>query len=181
MFVTSILIFIGCNNATTDSKSKFIELENITSALLQNKEVNTANPIVEDAQALILRSRLDGYKLIATSDIKQHLNNALIVATIDNKKQIPNAKTFTFAKSITLNDDGSNWNWNADSLGKNIEDFKDILGDDKEKLIIFYDSGEDIFSPAGNAHTGLLWAKHLGYTNVARVIGGLNAWVDNGF
>ncbi|RAX53123.1 hypothetical protein CCY99_05900 [Helicobacter sp. 16-1353] len=183
LLIFIMLFFMGCNanSENTNSESRFIALESTTFELLGGKEVEANSEIVEDAKALISRSNISEYKLIKTDDVKQNLDNAIIIATIDDSRKIPNAKTFTFAKSISLNEDGSGWNWNADSMGQNLDDFKKILGDDKDKLIIFYDSGEDIFSPAGSAHTALIWAKHLGYNNIARVVGGLNAWVDKGY
>lgn len=177
LLICIMLIFIGCNQKSNDSRA--LELENVTTALLEGKEIDAKSDVLEDATALISRSNIDGYKLVATDFVGKNLDDAIIISTIENEKNIPNAKIFTFAKSISLNEDGSDWNWSADSLDKNLDDFKAMLGDDKDKLIIFYDSGEDIFSPAGSAHTALIWAKHLGYNNVARMIGGLNAWVDN--
>ena len=175
--------FAGCgdkkNENATAPQSKFLVLESVTSAILEGKEPEKSTPseILEDAKALISRAKISQYNLIKSSN--KELQNALIIATIEGKETLPNAKIFAFAKAISLNDDGSEWNFAADSMGKKVADFVAMLGEDKGRLIVFYDSGEDIFSPAGSAHTALLWARHLGYTNVARIIGGLGAWKES--
>lgn len=170
------LCLIGCNeNNNTEIKSK--DLEQAISALTNNNtNLNFDTQTLEDAKALITRAKMANYKLVDGDFVKKNINDATIISTFESENKIPNTKVFIFAKSISINDNGSFWNWENDSLNKNIDDFKKILGDDKNKLIIFYDNGKDIYSPAGSAHTGASWASHLGYTNISRVIKGLDSW-----
>ncbi len=175
-----MMLFVGCDSSKVSADSRFVALENTTMALLENKEVDSNDDmLLEDAKALIIRADSIGYKLVSSTFLKN--NPATTILTSPNGIIIANAKTFLFAKTLSFNDDGSEWNWNKDALGNSIDEFVNILGKDKDALIVFYDSGEDIFSPSGSAHTALIWAKHLGYTNLARLIGGYNAWKDRGY
>lgn len=135
---------------------------------------------IDDALALISRASLSGYELILPSTLAENPNDFIIISTLPrgiyNLGLIPNAKHFEFALSPTLNEDGSEWNWDADALSREKEDFIALLGDDKNAKIIFYDSGEYVFTPMGSAHLAILWAQHLGYTQLYRLIGGFNAY-----
>ena len=91
---------------------------------------------------------------------------------------IPNAKHFEFALSPSLNDNGSEWNWEADALSRKQDEFIALLGKDKDSKIVFYDSGEYGLSPMGSAVVGIMWAKKLGYNNIYYLVGGFNAWKD---
>lgn len=63
--------------------------------------------------------------------------------------------------------------WKADEAeGKSEADFIELLGPDKNKLIVVYCG----FVKCTRSHNGAVWAKRLGYTNVKRLPGGIFAW-----
>ncbi|CAM2785046.1 rhodanese-like domain-containing protein [Helicobacter hepaticus] len=171
----------GCGDSS-QKQTYYTQLIDEVMAIKEHKTQDTQTHISEDAQALVSRAHTSGYELITPKELSLHLDEYIIIATLPrgiyNLGLIPEARHFEFALSPSLNEDGSDWNWTADALGRTQEDFIKLLGENKEAKILFYDSGENIFSPVGSAHVGLLWAKHLGYTHLYRLIGGQNAWKD---
>nr|WP_231860295.1 rhodanese-like domain-containing protein [Helicobacter himalayensis] len=133
-------------------------------------------------EAIALKQRADNndYKLIDSESLASQLNDFVIIATLPrgiyNLGLIPNAKHFGFGKSLSLNEDGSEWNWKEDSQNGDLKQFVEFLRADKGAKIVFYDEGDSIFAPAGSAHTAILWAQHLGYTELYRLVGGFGAW-----
>lgn len=190
LLLTLCLYLGGCGDSSQKQTYYTQLVEEV--ATLQGKTMQNDIPkahtsdskanVSEDAQALVSRAHTSGYELIAPKELSSHLDEYIIIATLPrgiyNLGLIPEARHFEFALSPSLNEDGSDWNWTADALGRAQEDFINLLGQSKEAKILFYDSGENIFSPVGSAHLGLLWAKHLGYTHLYRLIGGQNAWKD---
>lgn len=140
--------------------------------------------MIDDSVALIARAAISGYELILPNELNAHNDDFVIIATLPrgiyNLGLIPNAKHFEFALSPSLNPDGSEWNWESDALSRSQEDFIQLLGQKKDAKIVFYDSGEYITAPMGSAHIGIMWAQRLGYTQLYRLVGGLNAWKDLG-
>lgn len=136
--------------------------------------------IIDDTISLITRASVSGYELILPSQLEAERDSFVIISTLPrgiyNLGFIPQAKHFEFALSPNLNENGSEWNWEADALSREMEDFVHLLGGDKDAKIVFYDSGEHIFAPMGSAHVGLMWARHLGYKNLYRLVGGFEAW-----
>ncbi len=153
----------------------------IQDSLLQS---GIAHNLIEDTASLISRAATSGYTLITPNELNAHNGEFVIISTLPrgiyNLGLIPNAKHFEFAISPTLNDNGSEWNWEADALSRPQEEFIHLLGENKDAKIVFYDSGEHIYAPMGSAHIGIMWAKHLGYTQLYRLVGGFNAWKDLG-
>ena len=140
--------------------------------------------IIDDNISLITRAFTSGYELVLPNDIKGKLDDYIIISTLPrgiyNLGLIPTSKHFEFALSPSLNADGSEWNWEADALSRPQEEFIQLLGDDKNAKILFYDGGEHIYAPMGSAHIAIMWAKHLGYTQLYRLVGGFSAWKDLG-
>ena len=56
--------------------------------------------------------------------------------------------------------------------GKTMEDFKKLLGGDKDKPIVIYCG----FVKCTRSHNGAAWAVKLGYKNVYRYPGAIFAW-----
>lgn len=163
------VVFIACGEKESSEANKGLALHNDFVAQNQSEEV----------VALQQRANANGYKLITAPQLKK-ADKAIIIATLPrgiyNLGLIDGAKHFEFAKSITFNDDGSEWNWEKDALGRAQSEFLALLGEDKNETIVFYDEGEDVFAPFGSAHTAIIWTKHLGYNNVYRLVGGFGAW-----
>lgn len=197
--VLCVYLLCACSDSVKESKSdaaKIVEIypqivtlaekkaANDTQAIkditdsLQKAQVSPA--IIEDTLSLIARASLTGYELVLPSDFASAADEFVIIATLPrgiyNLGLIPNAKHFEFALSPSLNENGSEWNWEADALSRSQKAFIELLGDNKDAKIIFYDSGEHIFAPMGSAHVGIMWAKHLGYTHLYRLVGGFDAW-----
>jgi thiosulfate/3-mercaptopyruvate sulfurtransferase len=110
-----------------------------------------------------------GYALVLTDELKAWLDEKkpmLIVDTMPkkdsyDKEHIPGAVQFEFPieemKEMSAEQQAA--------YGK-------LLGADKARLIVVYCG----FPKCGRSHNGAIWAKKLGYTNVARYVGGIKAW-----
>lgn len=144
--------------------------------------MNLDKKVSENATEILQRAHQIGYTIILPDELAKDMQSYIIMATLPrgvyNLGLIPNAKHFEFALSPSLNDNGSEWNWEADSLSRTQDEFLALLGEDKNAKIVFYDSGEYGFSPMGSAIVAIMWAKKLGYNNVYRLVGGFNAWKD---
>lgn len=196
-------LFYGCGDTKSNAESKTYATELVqilpkaqdyaqakanadanAAQMLENLQKQAPQNIIDDALALVERANIVGYKLILPQDLAQHLDEFNIIATLPrgvyNLGLIPNAKHFAFALSPTLNENGSEWNWEADGLNRAQSEFIAFLGEDKNAKIVFYDSGEHILSPMGSANVALLWAKHLGYNNIYLLAGGFNAYKELG-
>lgn len=164
-----VVAFVACEKKQGTQDGKALALHNDFVAQKQSEEV----------VALQQRANASGYKLITAPQLER-ADEAIIIATLPrgiyNLGLIDGAKHFEFAKSITFNDNGSEWNWDKDALGRAKSELVEFLGEDKGAMIVFYDEGEDVFAPFGSAHTALIWARHLGYTNLYRLVGGFGAW-----
>jgi rhodanese-related sulfurtransferase len=122
-----------------------------------------------------------GYDLVTTDELKQLLDNKEDFVLIDampfetsyKKEHIAGAKNFLFAKEAQ---DTEQWR-ESDSGGKSQADFEELLGDDKQALIIVYCG----FVRCARSHNGAAWAKQLGYANVKRYAGGIYAWKGKGY
>ncbi|WP_394954753.1 rhodanese-like domain-containing protein [uncultured Helicobacter sp.] len=184
-YITLTQAYLNLRNANM-SESKGIDSptalnQNTTQADTRNFEQNPdQNPAMEDALALIQRARASGYELIDSHTLARNLDSYIIIATLPrgiyNLGLIPGAKHFGFAKSPSGQEIGKTDQWTQDALNRSQQEFIEFLGAQKDAKILFYDEGDDIFAPVGSAHTALLWAKSLGYTNLYRLVGGFGAW-----
>lgn len=194
VFIGGTAFFALSNKAPKiDSNNKFVALHLAYLQMLdsqKNAESSAQNSAsaqsqaqlesMEEAIALKQRADNNNYKLIDSESLASGLNDFVIIATLPrgiyNLGLIPNAKHFGFSKSLSLNEDGSEWNWKEDSQNGDMKQFVEFLGANKGAKIVFYDEGDSIFAPAGSAHTAILWAQHLGYTELYRLVGGFGAW-----
>lgn len=159
----AILLFIGC-----DEKISFIDIEeninHLESLNSQEREI---------AQMQIKHAKENNYRLITTKELKDKLESggdlqiiAAIPRGIYTLGFIKNAKNFEFSNNFS-------GIWEKDTKGSK-DKFIDFLGD-RKKEIIFYDNGEN------TAITAAIWAKKLGYENVAILIGGFKGWKERDF
>jgi thiosulfate/3-mercaptopyruvate sulfurtransferase len=82
------------------------------------------------------------------------------------KEHVPGAKQFLFPIP-----DMNAWD-TKETAGKSEQDFLQMLGPDKGKLIVIYCG----FVKCTRSHNGATWAVKNGYTNVYRYPGGIFAW-----
>lgn len=120
-----------------------------------------------------------GYDVVSTEELKKMIDSNEDFLLIDTmpyedsykKNHIPGAEQFLFPIpemadwDKTLTDD------------KSLEDFLSLLGDDRERKIVFYCG----FVKCTRSHNGALWAVKQGYTNVYRHPGGIFAWKGAGY
>lgn len=130
---------------------------------------------VEQAAISLHNDTIAGdYKLIDTITLHSKITNNADMIVVDTmpfaasykKEHVPSAVGFEFPIK-TMN----KWDKNL-TAGKSIDDFKKLLGPDKNKLIVIYCG----FVKCRRSHNGALWARKLGYTNVSRYPGGIFAW-----
>ena len=136
----------------------------------------------ESASVKLARETVDGdYSLITTHELKKLLDDKTDMLLIDamplessyQKQHIAGAKNFLFAKEANETE-----SWRPDdSAGNSQADFEQLLGEDKDRLIIAYCG----FVKCARSHNAAAWAVKLGYTNVKRYAGGIYAWKGAGF
>jgi thiosulfate/3-mercaptopyruvate sulfurtransferase len=126
------------------------------------------------AVKLVREVQRGGYDVVATEELKKWIDSGkdmLIVDTMPyedsfKKQHVPGAVQFLFPiPDMKV--------WDAkETDGKTVEDFKRLLGDNKDKPIIIYCG----FVKCTRSHNGAAWAVKLGYNNVFRYPGGIFAW-----
>ena len=115
-----------------------------------------------------------GYDVISTEELKQAMaggEDLLILDTMPyeasyKKNHIPGARQFLFPIP-----EMKEWDL-KETDGKTIEDYRALLGADKDRKIVVYCG----FVKCTRSHNGALWAVKLGYKNVHRYPGGIFAW-----
>jgi rhodanese-related sulfurtransferase len=120
-----------------------------------------------------------GYGVLSTDELKAIIDSGQDFVLIDTmpyedsyaKNHIPGAEQFLFPIP-----EMQEWD-SAQTADKSIDDFAALLGDDKNRMIVFYCG----FVKCTRSHNGALWAVKLGYTNVHRQPGGIFAWKGAGF
>lgn len=134
------------------------------------KEVKT-----EAAAVKLLREvERGGYDVVTTDELKGWIDagkDMLIVDTMPleasyKKMHVPGAEQFLFPIP-----DMTEWDRN-ETAGRSLEDYEQMLGADKERVIVVYCG----FVKCTRSHNGAAWAKKLGYQNVYRYPGGIFAW-----
>ena len=121
----------------------------------------------------------NGYNLMTVDELKKAMDEGKDMLLVDTMRyeqsykinHIPGAKHFTMSSKPM-----PTWDTSA-TEGKTQEDFIKLLGPDKNRMIVIYCG----FVMCPRSHTGIDWAKKLGYTNLYRVPGGVNAWRDSGY
>jgi rhodanese-related sulfurtransferase/uncharacterized membrane protein YphA (DoxX/SURF4 family) len=120
------------------------------------------------------QARAGGYKLVGTEELKSWIDAKKDMIVVDTmpyedsykKEHVPGAKQFLFPIP-----DMKVWN-TQETAGKSEPDFLQMLGPDKNKLIVIYCG----FVKCTRSHNGAYWAVQNGYTNVYRYPGGIFAW-----
>ena len=126
------------------------------------------------AVKLVHEVQRGGYNLVTTEELKQMIDSGedmLIVDTMPyedsfKKQHVPGAVQFLFPIPDMKE-------WDAkETDGKTLEDYKKLLGDNKDKSIVIYCG----FVKCTRSHNGAAWAVKLGYNKVYRYPGGIFAW-----
>jgi rhodanese-related sulfurtransferase len=126
------------------------------------------------AVKLVREVQRGGYDLVATEELKQWMDAGKDIVLVDTmpyeasykKGHVPGAQQFLFPIP-----DMNSWD-TGETAGKTQEDFIQMLGPDKEKVVVIYCG----FVKCTRSHNGAAWAVKLGYTNVYRYSGGVFAW-----
>ncbi len=134
------------------------------------KEVTTEAVAVKLARETLR----GGYKLVTAAELKSWIDQGKSMLIIDTmpydasykKGHVPGAKQFLFPIPEMKTWDSSQ------TAGKSLEDYKALLGKDKNRIIVIYCG----FVKCGRSHNGAAWAVKLGYKNVYRFAGGIYAW-----
>lgn len=133
----------------------------------------------QGAVKLLREVQQGGYGIVTTKELKDMIDAKKDILIIDTmpygdsykKIHIPGAKQFLFPIEKMQE-------WDIKQTdGKTVEDFKALLGPDKDRTIVVYCG----FVKCTRSHNGAAWAKELGYTNVFRDPGGIFAWKGAGY
>ena len=133
----------------------------------------------QEAVKLTREVQQGGYGIVNAEELKGMIATGKEMLIIDTmpyedsykKNHIPGAKQFLFPIP-----EMKEWD-TKETSGKSVEEFKALLGPDKNKTIVFYCG----FVKCTRSHNGAVWAKKLGYTNVLRQPGGIFAWKGAGY
>lgn len=133
----------------------------------------------QQAVNLLREAQQGGYGIVTTEELKGMIDAKKDILIIDTmpyedsykKNHIPGAKQFLFPIP-----EMHEWDM-KETDGKTVEDFKALLGPDKDRTIVVYCG----FVKCTRSHNGATWAKKLGYTNVFRHPGGIFAWKGAGY
>ena len=126
------------------------------------------------AVKLVREVQRDGYDLVTTEELKKWIDSGKDILTVDTmpykdsykKQHVPGAVQFLFPLP-----DMKEWD-TKEPDGKSTDDFKQLLGDNKDKLIVIYCG----FVKCTRSHNGAAGAVKLGFKNVYRYPGGIFAW-----
>lgn len=119
-----------------------------------------------------------GYDLITTAELKALIDEKADIVLVDampyddsyKKGHLPGARHFLFPIPAMKA-------WDAEQTrGKTKEQYVELLGSDKDKLIVTYCG----FVACTRSHNAASWARKLGYTRVKRHPGGIFAWKGAG-
>lgn len=126
------------------------------------------------AVKLLREVQSGGYGVVTTDELKNWIDEKKDMIIVDTmpfeesykKQHVPGAVQFLFPVP-----EMSQWN-TKETDGNTMEDYKTLLGNDMDKLIVVYCG----FVKCTRSHNGASWAKKLGYNNVFRYPGGIFAW-----
>ena len=126
------------------------------------------------AVKLVREVQRGGYDVVTTEELKKWIDSGKEMLVVDTmpyedsykKQHVPGAVQFLFPIP-----DMKEWD-TKETDGKTMEDFKKMLGDNKDRLIVIYCG----FVKCTRSHNGAAWAVKLGYKNVYRYPGGIFAW-----
>ncbi|WP_236631443.1 rhodanese-like domain-containing protein [Endozoicomonas numazuensis] len=120
-----------------------------------------------------------GYGLITTDELSEMIDSKEPFLLVDVRKaedygkgHLPGAVNFTFPKTVIMSD-----SWDESLMGGlKEEDFVRLL-DDKGRVLVFTCRRTSCL----RGHNAAMWAVRLGYHNVFRHPGGVEAWKGKGF
>lgn len=123
---------------------------------------------------LVREVQKGGYDIVTTEELKGWIDAGKDILIIDTmpyeasykKIHVPGAKQFLFPIP-----DMNTWD-TKETAGKTEEEYIQLLGPDKDRVIVVYCG----FVKCTRSHNGAAWAKKLGYKNVYRHPGGIFAW-----
>ena len=126
------------------------------------------------AVKLVREVQSGGYNVVTTEELKKWIDSGKDMMIVDTmpyedsykKQHVPGAVQFLFPIP-----DMKEWD-TKETDGKTMEDFKKLLGGDKDKPIVIYCG----FVKCTRSHNGAAWAVKLDYKNVYRYPGGIFAW-----
>ena len=126
------------------------------------------------AVKLVREVQSGGYNVVTTEELKKWIDSGKDMMIVDTmpyedsykKQHVPGAVQFLFPIP-----DMKEWD-TKETDGKTMENFKKLLGGDKDKPIVIYCG----FVKCTRSHNGAAWAVKLGYKNVYRYPGGIFAW-----
>ncbi len=126
------------------------------------------------AVKLVREVQRGGYDVVTTEELKKWMDEKKQMVIVDTmpyeasykKAHIPGAVQILFPIP-----EMPEWN-TAETDNKTQADFAELLGPDKEKVVVIYCG----FVKCTRSHNGAMWAKKLGYKNVFRFAGGIYAW-----
>ena len=126
------------------------------------------------AVKLVREVQRGGYDVVTTKELKKWIDSGKEMLTVDTmpyedsykKQHVPGAVQFLFPIP-----DMKEWD-TKETDGKTLEDYKKMLGDNKDRLIVIYCG----FVKCTRSHNGAAWAVKLGYKHVYRYPGGIFAW-----
>lgn len=126
------------------------------------------------AVSIAMDAQANGYKLISAEQLKKLLDEKKDMLVVDTmpmadsyeKGHVPGAKQFLFPVKPMAEWDA------AQADGKTQADFQALLGDKKDRMLVFYCG----YLKCSRSQNGAVWARKLGYTNVYRQPGGIFAW-----
>lgn len=133
---------------------------------------------IEQIALKVARETVQGsYQLLSVADLRKMIEAKEDFVLVDAHPpkeyglvHIEGAVNFGFAPNRS-------GRWEADAMGKSLEDYKALLGNDRNRKIVAYCG----FNACGRSHAAAMWARELGYVNVYRVPGGTRAWQDAGY
>jgi len=125
------------------------------------------------AFSLIKAQQEAGYQLVDTATLKSWVDEGKDMIVIDTmpkdfygKGHVPGALNAEMPATGL-----------ADATSEQKQNLEQVLGADKDKLIVLYCG----FTACGRSDAGAKYALELGYTNVYRHPGGIIAWQDAGY
>jgi thiosulfate/3-mercaptopyruvate sulfurtransferase len=126
------------------------------------------------AVKLVHEVQRGGYDVVTTQELKKWIDSGKDMVIVDTmpfeasykNEHVPGAVQFLFPIP-----EMKQWDY-KETDGKSQEDFMNLLGGDKDKLIVIYCG----FVKCTRSHNGATWAVKLGYKKVYRYPGGIFAW-----
>lgn len=126
------------------------------------------------AVKLVREVQRGGYDVVTTDELKKWMASGKDMRIVDTmpyeasykNQHVPGAVQFLFPIP-----EMEKWDTEK-TAGRTRQDFKKLLGDDKDKRIVIYCG----FVKCTRSHNGAAWAVKLGYNNVYRHPGGIFAW-----